>query len=91
MRLFFDIVFSRYRRYAGENKKPKGAMLIEKEAIEIVSGIISKDDFCNRQLGMIFEMIVELNQEGHAGDFEMLQNRLSKTEMKFGGQYEVKN
>lgn len=55
-----------------------GAMLIDNEAVEIASDIISKDDFYDKQLGMIFEAIVELNKEGHGGDLKMLQNRLSE-------------
>ena len=55
-----------------------GAMLMDNEAVEIASDIISKNDFYDKQLGMIFETIVELNKEGHGGDLKMLQNRLSE-------------
>ena len=53
-----------------------GAMLMDKEAIEIASEIIIPEDFYNRQLGTIFETMVELNKEGSAVDFVTLQNRL---------------
>ena len=53
-----------------------GAMLMDKEAIEIASEIVNPDDFYNRQLGAVFETMVELNREGSAVDFVTLQNRL---------------
>lgn len=53
-----------------------GAMLMDKEAIEIASEIVNPDDFYNRQLGTVFETMVELNREGSAVDFVTLQNRL---------------
>ena len=53
-----------------------GAMLMDKEAIEIASEIIFPEDFYNKQLGTIFETMVELNKEGSAVDFVTLQNRL---------------
>ncbi len=53
-----------------------GAMLMDKEAIEIESEIVNPDDFYNRQLGTVFETMVELNREGSAVDFVTLQNRL---------------
>ena len=56
-----------------------GAMLMDKEAIEIASEIVNPDDFYNRQLGTVFETMVELNREGSAVDFVTLQNRLRRT------------
>ncbi|MBO4456994.1 MAG: replicative DNA helicase [Butyrivibrio sp.] len=53
-----------------------GAMLMDKEAIEVASEIVNPDDFYNRQLGTVFETMVELNREGSAVDFVTLQNRL---------------
>ena len=53
-----------------------GAMLMDKDAIEIAAEIVTADDFYNRQLGTIFEAMVELNREGSAVDVVTLQNRL---------------
>ena len=53
-----------------------GAMLMDKEAIEIASEIIVPEDFYNKQLGTIFATMVELNAEGRAVDFVTLQNSL---------------
>ncbi len=53
-----------------------GAMLIDKDAIQIASEIISAEDFYNKQLGAVFETMVELDREGSAVDVVTLQNRL---------------
>lgn len=53
-----------------------GAMLMDKDAIEIAAEIVTADDFYNRQLGVLFETMVELNREGSAVDIVTLQNRL---------------
>ncbi|MCR5155747.1 MAG: replicative DNA helicase [Butyrivibrio sp.] len=53
-----------------------GAMLIDRDAIEIASEIVNSGDFYNKQLGTLFETMVELNKEGSAVDVVTLQNRL---------------
>ncbi|MCR5671772.1 MAG: replicative DNA helicase [Butyrivibrio sp.] len=53
-----------------------GAMLIDRTAIEIAAEIVNPDDFYNRQLGTLFETMVELDREGSAVDQVTLQNRL---------------
>ncbi len=53
-----------------------GAMLIDKDAIQIASEIVGPDDFYNRQLGTLFETMVELDRTGSAVDVVTLQNRL---------------
>ena len=40
-----------------------GAMIIDKDAIQVASEILSDEDFYNRQLGMLFKAMVELQQE----------------------------
>ncbi|WP_029323374.1 replicative DNA helicase [Butyrivibrio sp. AE3004] len=55
-----------------------GAMIIDKDAIQIASEIISGDDFYNRQLGMLFEAMVELHKEGTPVDGITLQNHLKE-------------
>ena len=41
-----------------------GAMLIDRDAIQIAAEIVNPDDFYNRQLGTLFETMVELDREG---------------------------
>ena len=53
-----------------------GAMLIDRDAIQIAAEIVNPDDFYNRQLGTLFETMVELDREGSAVDVVTLQNRL---------------
>ena len=53
-----------------------GAMLMDKDAIEIAAEIVSGEDFYSRPLGTIFETMVELDREGSAVDVVTLQNRL---------------
>ncbi len=53
-----------------------GAMLMDKDAIEIAAEIVTPEDFYDRQLGTLFETMVELNKEGSAVDIVTLQNRL---------------
>jgi replicative DNA helicase len=53
-------------------------MLMDRDAIEVASEIIVGDDFYNRQLGTLFETMVELNKQGMAVDVVTLQNRLKE-------------
>ena len=40
-----------------------GAMIMDREAITVTSEIISGDDFYSRQYGVVFDAMVELNDE----------------------------
>jgi hypothetical protein len=53
-----------------------GAMLMDREAIEIATEFISGEDFYNRQLGTFFDAMVELNKEGKPVDQVTLQEKL---------------
>ncbi|MBO5621870.1 MAG: replicative DNA helicase, partial [Butyrivibrio sp.] len=53
-----------------------GAMLMDRDAIEIAAEIVTAEDFYDRQLGTLFQTMVELNREGSAVDIVTLQNRL---------------
>ncbi len=54
-----------------------GSMLLDREAITAAAGILHGDDFYNRQYGLIFEAMVDLNNEGAAADDPVaLQDRL---------------
>lgn len=54
------------------------SMLIDREALEIAIGILSKNDFYSRQYAMMFEAIRELYNENSVVDFVTVQNRLIK-------------
>ena len=68
------------RRVAPNNQEAEqsvvGSMIMDRTAIQIASEIITADDFYNKQLGTIFETMVELDREGSAVDPVTLQNRL---------------
>ena len=55
-----------------------GAMLMDKEAITIASDQISGGDFYGKQYGILFDAMVELNDEGKPVDLVTLQQRLKE-------------
>ena len=55
-----------------------GAMLIDRDAIGTATEFITGDDFYNRQLGTLFDAMVELDKSGMAVDIVTLQNRLKE-------------
>ena len=57
-----------------------GSMFIDAEAIASATEQISGEDFYNRQYGVVFDTIVELNNEGKPIDFVTLQDRLRSKE-----------
>ncbi len=58
-----------------------GSMLMDREAIVVASEIISGDDFYNKQYGVLFESMVELNDQGSPVDLVTLQNRLREKDV----------
>jgi len=56
-------------------------MLIDSEAIVIASEIITADDFYNRQYGIIYEAMLELNNERKQVDFITLTDRLKEKDV----------
>lgn len=58
-----------------------GAMIMDREAIVIASELISGEDFYSRQYGVLFEAMVELNDEGQPVDLVTLQNRLREKDV----------
>jgi len=58
-----------------------GSMIMDREAIVIASELIGGDDFYNKQYGIIFETMVELNNEGSPVDLVTLQNRLREKDV----------
>ncbi|MBQ0026885.1 MAG: replicative DNA helicase [Lachnospiraceae bacterium] len=55
-----------------------GALLTDNQAISVIEGILSPDDFYNRQYGIIFGAMVELVNEGRPVDVLTLQQRLTE-------------
>ena len=58
-----------------------GSMIMDREAIVIASELITGEDFYNRQYGILFETMVELNDEGNPVDLVTLQNRLREKDV----------
>lgn len=58
-----------------------GSMIMDSEAITAASEIITGDDFYNKQYGVIFETMLELNDKGSPVDIVTLQNRLREKEV----------
>ena len=55
-----------------------GSMLMDKEAITIAGEQINGDDFYGKQYGILFDAMVELNDEGKPVDLVTLQQRLKE-------------
>lgn len=55
-----------------------GSMLMDKEAITVAGEQITGDDFYGKQYGILFDAMVELNDEGKPVDLVTLQERLKE-------------
>jgi len=58
-----------------------GSMIMDREAIVVASELITGEDFYNKQYGIIFETMLELNDEGNPVDLVTLQNRLREKDV----------
>lgn len=58
-----------------------GSMIMDREAIVVASELITGDDFYNRQYGILFETMVELNDAGSPVDLVTLQNKLKEKDV----------
>lgn len=58
-----------------------GSMIMDGEAIVAASEIITGEDFYNKQYGVLFETMIELNDEGSPVDLVTLQNRLREKDV----------
>ena len=58
-----------------------GSMILDREAITIASELVFPEDFYNKQYGVLFQSMVELNDEGKAVDIVTLQNRLKEKDV----------
>lgn len=52
-----------------------GSMIMDREAIVTASELITAEDFYNKQYGVLFETMCELNDAGSPVDLVTLQNR----------------
>ena len=58
-----------------------GSMIMDREAIVVASEIVLGDDFYNKQYGILFDTMVELNGEGKPVDLVTLQDRLKEKDV----------
>ena len=58
-----------------------GSMIMDREAIVVASEIVLGDDFYNKQYGIVFDTMVELNDEGKPVDLVTLQDRLKEKDV----------
>lgn len=58
-----------------------GSMIMDREAIVVASELITCEDFYNKQYGVLFETMIELNEEGSPVDLVTLQNRLREKDV----------
>ena len=58
-----------------------GSMIMDREAIVVASELISGEDFYNKQYGILFETMVELNDKGHPVDLVTLQDKLKEKDV----------
>ena len=58
-----------------------GSMIMDREAIVVASELITGDDFYNRQYGILYETMVELNDAGNPVDLVTLQNKLKEKDV----------
>lgn len=58
-----------------------GSMIMDREAIVVASELLTGEDFYNKQYGILFETMVELNDAGSPVDLVTLQNRLKEKDV----------
>ena len=58
-----------------------GSMIMDREAIVVASELITGEDFYNKQYGILFETMCELNDGGSPVDLVTLQNRLQSKDV----------
>lgn len=58
-----------------------GSMILDREAIVTAAEIVMGEDFYNRQYGILFETMVELNDKGYPVDLVTLQDKLKEKDV----------
>lgn len=62
-------------------KSVLGAMLMDRDAIVEAEDMLVKEDFYQKQYGILFEAMIELYREGKAVDLITLQNKLKEKDV----------
>lgn len=55
-----------------------GSMIMDRDAIVVASEILSDEDFYQKQYGILFDTMIELNNEGKPVDLVTLQDKLKE-------------
>ncbi|MDE6516760.1 MAG: replicative DNA helicase, partial [Acetatifactor sp.] len=58
-----------------------GSMIMDREAIVVAAEIVTGEDFYNRQYGILFETMVELDDKGYPVDLVTLQDKLKEKDV----------
>lgn len=58
-----------------------GSMIMDRDAITVAGEIVTGEDFYNRQYGILFETMVELNDKGCPVDLVTLQDKLKEKDV----------
>ena len=58
-----------------------GSMIIDREAIVVASELITGEDFYHKQYGVVFDAMVELQEQGRPVDLVTLQDRLKEKDV----------
>ena len=58
-----------------------GSMIIDREAIVVASELITGEDFYHKQYGVVFDAMVELQEQGRPVDLVTLQDRLREKDV----------
>ena len=58
-----------------------GSMMIDNEAINVASELVTGEDFYNKQYGIVFETMVELHESGKPVDTVTLQDKLKEKDV----------
>ena len=55
-----------------------GSMIMDRDAIVVASEILTDEDFYQKQYGVLFDTMLELNNEGKPVDLVTLQDKLKE-------------
>jgi len=58
-----------------------GSMIMDRDAIIVASELITEEDFYNKQYGILYQTMVELNEQGNPVDLVTLQNKLKEKDV----------
>lgn len=77
-----ETLIKRTQPYSAEAERAViSSMLMQKDAITTVSEILTEEDFYQRQYGILFEALVELNNEGKPADLITFTEKLREKDL----------